>query len=64
MSAELTPKKAAIQLLEKADDNITFEEIMYELHVLQKIDKGLSDVNKGDITSHNEMKQEFNKWLK
>jgi predicted transcriptional regulator len=64
MSAELTPKKAAIQLLENADDNITFEQIMYELHVLQKIDKGLSDIRKGDLTSHDEVRKEFNKWLK
>jgi predicted transcriptional regulator len=64
MSAELTPKKAAIQLLENADDNITFEQIMYELHVLQKIDKGLSDIRKGDLSSHDEVRKEFNKWLK
>lgn len=34
MSVELTTKKAAIKLLEKAEDSITYEEIMYELHVL------------------------------
>ncbi|MCC5913888.1 MAG: hypothetical protein JJU46_05890 [Balneolaceae bacterium] len=64
MSAELTPKKAAIHLLENADDNITYEQIMYELHVLQKIDKGLSDIREGDVKSHDEVKKEFNKWLK
>ena len=63
MSVELTPKKAAIKLLEKADDSITYEEIMYELHVLQKIDKGLSDVEKGKTTPHEEVKEEFKKWL-
>ena len=63
MSVELTPKKAAIKLLEKADDSITYEEIMYELHVLQKIDKGLLDVEKGNSTTHDEVKEEFKKWL-
>lgn len=63
MSVELTPKKAAIQLLEKADDNITYEEIMYELHVLQKIDRGLTDVQQGRTKSHDEVKKEFKKWL-
>lgn len=63
MSVELTPKKAAIKLLEKADDSITYEEIMYELHILQKIDKGLLDVEKGKTTTHDEVKEEFKKWL-
>lgn len=63
MPIELSPKKAAIKLLEKADDSITYEEIMYELHVLQKIDKGLTDVENGKTKPHNEVKEEFKKWL-
>ncbi len=64
MSIELTPKKAAIKLLERADDEITYDEIMYELHVLQKMERGLKDVEEGRITSHEEVKEEFEKWLK
>lgn len=63
MSVELTPKRAAIKLLEKADDSITYEEIMYVLHVLQKIDKGLIDVENGKTTPHAVIKEEFKKWL-
>jgi hypothetical protein len=63
MSVKLTPKRAAIKLLEKADDSITYEEIMYELHVLQKIDKGLIDVKNGKTTPHADVKEEFKKWL-
>lgn len=63
MPVELTPKKAAIQLLEKADDSISFEEIIYELHVLQKIDRGLTDIQEGRTIMHDEVKEEFKKWL-
>ena len=64
MSVELTPKKAAIKLLERADEGITYEEIMYELHVLQKIERGLKDVEEGRTTPHAEIEEEFKKWLK
>jgi len=64
MSVELSPKKAALKLLEKADDNITYDQIMYELHVLQKMEKGLKDVEEGRITSHSQVNEEFREWLK
>jgi predicted transcriptional regulator len=63
MPVDLTPKNAAIKLLERADKNVSYEEIMYELHVLQKIERGLKDVEEGRTTSHEKVKQEFKKWL-
>lgn len=55
MPVDLSPKKA--------DESISYEEIMYELHVLQKIERGLKDVEEGRTTSHENVKQEFKKWL-
>ncbi|MDR9415575.1 MAG: hypothetical protein RI564_04770 [Gracilimonas sp.] len=64
MSLKLTPKKAAQKLLDNADDNITFDQIMYELHVLQKMEQGLKDIEEGRITSHDQVNEEFKEWLK
>jgi len=47
-------KKTALELLERLDDDVTFEDIMYELHVLQKIERGLEDVDQGRVTPHEE----------
>jgi len=63
MSAELTPKNATIKVLEKASEDITYEEIMYEIHVLQKINRGLSDQQEGRKTTHEVVKEEFKKWM-
>lgn len=63
MSVKLTPKKATQQLLEKADDDITYDQIMYELHVLQKMEKGLNDIEAGKISSHEQVNEEFKEWL-
>ncbi|MEX0844413.1 MAG: hypothetical protein WD022_03995 [Balneolaceae bacterium] len=64
MSVKLSPKKAALKLLKKADENISYDEIMYELHVLQKVERGLKDVEEGNITSHAQVNEEFKEWLK
>ena len=64
MKENLTPKKAALKLLEKADDKISYEEILYEIHVLQKLERGLNDVENGETKPHNKVEEEMKKWLK
>lgn len=61
---KLTPKKAALKLLKKADDQISYEEILYEIHVLQKMERGLNDVKTGNTLSHSEAEEEIKEWLK
>ena len=57
-------KKATLELLERLDDDVTFEDIMYELHVLQKIERGLEDVDQGHVTPHEDAKDRLGEWLK
>lgn len=64
MKENLTPKKAAIKLLNNADDQISYEEILYEIHVLQKLERGLNDVENGQTIPHNKVEEEMKKWLK
>ena len=63
MTVELTPKKAAQKLLERVDEDASYDDIIYELHVLQKIQQGLKDVEEGKTKSHEQVKEEFKKWL-
>lgn len=57
-------KKTTLKLLERLDDDVTFEDIMYELHVLQKIERGLEDVEEGRVTSHEDVRDQLSQWLK
>lgn len=57
-------KTTALKLLERLNDDVTFEDIMYELHVLQKIERGLEDVDQGRVTSHEDAKDRLGEWLK
>ena len=41
-----TPKEAAKQLIEHISDEATWDEILYELYVKQKIEQGLKALTK------------------
>ena len=59
-----SPKQATLQLVERLSDDVTFEDIMYELYVLQKIQRGLRDSAEGRVVSHEEAKERLSRWLK
>ena len=50
-------KQAAKDMLEQVPDKATWDEIMYELYIKQKIDSGLTAVENGQIISHEEVKR-------
>ena len=52
-----TPKEAAKQLIEHISNEATWDEIMYELYVKQKIEEGLEASDEGRTVPHEEAKQ-------
>jgi predicted transcriptional regulator len=54
-----TAKEAAREVLEKLSDQVTWNDIMYELYVKQKIEAGLADIEAGRTVSHQEFKAEI-----
>lgn len=45
-------------------DDVTFEDIIYELYVLEKIQRGMKDAEEGRVVSHEEARQRLSRWLK
>lgn len=54
-----TAKEAARQIIERLPDQATWDELMYELYVKQKIEAGLADVRAGRTISHEDVKAEL-----
>lgn len=54
-----TAKEAARQLIERLPEQVSWDEIMYELYVKQKIEAGLADVRAGRTVSHEDVKAEL-----
>ncbi|GIV04406.1 MAG: hypothetical protein KatS3mg015_3236 [Fimbriimonadales bacterium] len=64
MSVQLSAKQATLRLLERLADDVTFEDIIYELYVLEKIQRGMKDAEEGRVVSHEEARQRLSRWLK
>lgn len=57
-----TIKKEAIDIITKLPDDVTIEDIMYKLYVLDKIKKGQEDIKKGNFVTTDELRKETETW--
>ncbi len=58
-----TAKEEVIDLLNQLPDDSTLEEIQDHLYVRQKIQRGLQDVDQGNVKSQEEVENRMKKWL-
>ena len=58
-----TAKREVGKLLTRLPDNCSLEDIQYHLYVLQKIEKGLKDVEEGRVYTQEEVDKKMVKWL-
>ena len=52
-------KEAAREIIERLPDRATWDDIMYELYVKQKIEEGLADIEAGRTIPHEQVKAEL-----
>ena len=55
-------KKEAMDAIASLPDDADIDEIMYRLHVLDKIRKGREAVAQGHTISHEDLKREIKQW--
>ncbi len=48
-------KESVKQVLENLSDQCSWDDLMYELYVRQKIDRGLDDIQNNRVVSHEEV---------
>jgi len=56
-------KQEVTELLNRLPDDCGLEDIQYHLYVLQKVGRGLRDVKKGAIVSHEDARKKLARWL-
>jgi hypothetical protein len=64
MSVLPSAKQATLDLVGRLDDDVSFEDIIYELYVLEKIQRGMKDAEEGRVVSHEDEKERLSRWLK
>ena len=52
-------KREALKLIERLPATSSWEEILYELYVLKKIEQGFSAATKGQTIPHETLKKRF-----
>ncbi|HUP24610.1 MAG TPA: hypothetical protein VNB06_16915 [Thermoanaerobaculia bacterium] len=52
-------KEEARQLVDKLPEEATWDDLMYEIYVRQKIHAGLEAVKQGRVVPHDEVKERF-----
>lgn len=58
-----TTKQDVSDLLNRLPDDCTLEDVQYHLYVLQKIERGLKDVEEGRVYTQEEVEKKMSKWL-
>ncbi|HOU83850.1 MAG TPA: hypothetical protein PLA54_06465 [Spirochaetota bacterium] len=59
---QTTVKQEALKAISSLPETATIEDMMYRLYVIEKVNKGLDDVNNGRVTSHDNLIKEMQKW--
>lgn len=59
MSNSGTVKQSLLELAQSLPDNCTWDDVMYQVYVRQKIEAGLRDVEERRLISHEEVFKEF-----
>jgi predicted transcriptional regulator len=57
-----TAKQEVMELIKQLSDDSSLEDIQYHLYVHQKIQKGLQDVDQGNVHTHEEVEKRMGKW--
>lgn len=52
-------KNAILELITKLPDECTWDDVMYQIYVRQKIESGLHDAGEGRLVPHDEVFREF-----
>jgi predicted transcriptional regulator len=64
MTTASSAKEVALRLIQGLPDDVTLEDIMYELYFRQHVDEGLKDAAAGRTIPHDEVKRNVAEWLR
>ncbi|MDI7259343.1 MAG: hypothetical protein QME90_05405 [Thermodesulfobacteriota bacterium] len=57
-----TLKQEAMRVISKLPDNANIDDIMYELYVIDKVNKGREAAERGEKISTEDLKREMQTW--
>lgn len=58
-----TVREKAISFIKKMPENVSLVEIIERLRFIDMVNKGIEDLERGNIVSHEESKRVLERWL-
>lgn len=58
-----TAKEEVRHLLDQLPEDVSLEDIQYQLYVRQKIQQGIQDVREGRVLTQREVEERMSRWL-
>lgn len=55
-------KELALQVINELPDNVDMADIIEALYIRVKIEKGIKDIENGNLISHEDLKKEVETW--
>jgi len=55
-------KAGIIAMLQRLPDDVTYEDILEAIDVRREIERGLKEIDAGDVVSHEEVKRRIASW--
>ena len=52
-------KEEALKLIDSLPEEISWDDIIYEMYVRKKIERGIKAADEGRVVTHDEVKQQF-----
>ena len=62
-TGSMTTKEKVISGINKLPDNVSIDDILDQIILVEKIEKGIDQSNKGQIVPDEELDQRLGKWL-
>ncbi len=56
-------KRAALDMIQVMPEDVSLEEIMYELYFRQRVDRGLEELEQGETLTPEAVKRSLAHWL-
>lgn len=59
----VSTKESALRLIEGLPEDVSIDDIMYELYFRQRVDRGLRELDAGETVSHEDVERSVAEWL-
>ena len=56
-------KSSILKVLESMPERVSINELMEKLILVEKVDRGLEQIRRGETLTHEEVKSRFSRWL-